>query len=98
LGPWETSHTVQAVIRSVSAAEWQEANAELDYRPQRRFPAAQPFVPYRGVWRPFPVSFAGQTYADRALVVWSAGKQRLDEDKRKTYLKALLNLWSPGHS
>jgi transposase len=91
LGPWETSHTVQAVIRSVSPAEWQEAKAELDYRPQRRFPAAQPFVPYRGVWRPFTVSSAGQTYADRALVVWSAGKQRLDEDKRKTYLKALLN-------
>jgi hypothetical protein len=43
------------------------------------------------VWRPFSVSYAGETYHDRALVVWSAGKQRLDENKRKTYLKALLN-------
>ena len=28
---------------------------------------------------------------DRALVVWSVGKARLDEQKRKTYLKRLLN-------
>jgi transposase len=28
---------------------------------------------------------------DRALIIWSAGKQRLDEQKRKTYLKRLLN-------
>lgn len=28
---------------------------------------------------------------DRVLVVWSAAKQRLDEKKRKTYLKRLLN-------
>lgn len=97
LGPWEADHTVNAVIQSVSEAEW--AKAELDYRPRRHFPAAQPFVPYRGVWRPFPVSYAGQTYADRGLVVWSAGKQRLDEDKRKAHLKALLNRLSEirGH-
>ena len=89
LGPWEADHTVNAVIRSVSEAEW--AKAELDYRPRRRFPAESPFVPYRGVWRPFPVTEGDQTYPDRALVVWSAGKQRLDEDKRKTHLKVLLN-------
>lgn len=89
LGPWEADTTVKAVIRSVSEAEW--AKSELDYRPQRHFPAAGPFLPYRGVWRPFPVEYEGQIYQDRALVVWTAGKQGLDEAKRKHYLKRLLN-------
>jgi transposase len=89
LGPWESDNTVKAVIRSVSEQEW--LNSELDYRPQRHFPADSPFIPYRGVWRPFPVEYEGQLYDDRALVVWTAGKERLDEDKRKHYLKKLLN-------
>jgi transposase len=89
LGPWEQTNAVEAVLRSVSDAEL--APHELTYRPQRQFPAAQPFVPYRGVWRPFTVTYQGVTYADRALVVWSAGKQRLDEQKRKAHLKALLD-------
>ena len=89
LGPWEANSAVQAVVRSVSQAELE--SHELSYRPKRRPPADRPFVPYRGVWRPFPVSYEGETYEDRALVVWSAGKQRLDEDKRKTHLKGLLN-------
>jgi transposase len=89
LGPWEADNTVKAVIRSVSESEW--VNSELDYRPQRHFPADRPFVPYRGVWRPFAVEHEGQTYHDRALVVWTAGKQQLDQDKRKHYLKKLLN-------
>ncbi len=57
LGPWESTTTVQAVIRSVNDAEL--AAHELSYRPQRRFPADQPFVPYRGVWRPFPGDLCG---------------------------------------
>jgi hypothetical protein len=89
LGPWQADTTVNALIRSVGETEL--AANELAYRPRRRFPADRPFVPYRGVWRPFPVTCDGQTYADRALVVWSAGKQRLDEDKRKARLKSLLN-------
>jgi len=89
LGPWETDTAVQAVLRSVSDAELE--NHELDYRPKRRPPAGQPFVAYRGVWRRFPVSYKGNVYEDRGLVVWSAGKQRLDEDKRKSHLKTLLN-------
>jgi transposase len=89
LGPWEAGSTVQAVIRSVSQAEW--ARGELAYRPQRHFPADRPFSPYRGVWRPFAVTYAGRVYADRALVVWTAGKQQLDEIKRKQSLKKLLN-------
>jgi transposase len=89
LGPWEADNRVKAVIGSVSEQEW--LNSELDYRPQRHFPADKPFIPYRGMWRPFPVAYAGQVYHDRALVVWTAGKQRLDEDKRKHYLKRLLN-------
>lgn len=89
LGPWEADNTVKAVIRRVREEEW--AKSELDYRPQRHFPPDSPFIAYRGVWRPFPVEYEGQTYQDRALVVWTAGKQRLDEDKRKHYLKRLLN-------
>ena len=89
LGPWEADNTVKAVIRSVSEQEW--LKSELDYRPQRHFPADSPFIPYRGVWRPFPVAYESQLYHDRALVVWTAGKARLDEDKRKHYLKKLLN-------
>jgi transposase len=89
LGPWEADNTVKAVIGSVNQAEW--LKSELDYRPQRHFPADSPFIPYRGVWRPFPVAYEGQVYQDRALVVWAAGKERLDVDKRKHYLKKLLN-------
>jgi transposase len=89
LGPWEADNTVKAILRSVSQAEW--LKSELDYRPQRHFPADSPFMPYRGVWRPFPVEYGGQVYDDRALVVWAAGKEGLDEDKRKHYLKRLLN-------
>jgi transposase len=89
LGPWEADNTVKAVIRSVSEDEW--ADSELDYRPQRHFSADSPFIAYRGVWRPFAVDYEGQVYHDRALVVWTAGKQQLDEDKRKRYLKKLLN-------
>lgn len=89
LGPWESSKVVRAVIGGVSNAEL--AANELSYRPKRHFPADWPFVPYHGVWRPFPVTYDGKTYDDRALVVWSAGKQRLDEQKRKDYLKRLLD-------
>jgi transposase len=89
LGPWEADNTVKAVIRTVNEQEW--ANSELEYRPQRHFPADRPFIPYRGVWRPFVVEYEGRVYHDRALVVWTAGKQQLDEDKRKHYLKRLLN-------
>lgn len=89
LGPWESSKAVRAVIGGVSNAEL--AASELSYRPKRHFPADRPFVPYRGVWRPFPVTYDGKTYDDRALVVWSDGKQRLDEQKRKNYLKRLLD-------
>ena len=89
LGPWETDNRVKAIMRSVSREEWLQS--ELGYRPHRHFPADSPFIPYRGVWRPFSVEYEGQLYQDRALVVWAAGKQRLDEDKRKRYLKRLLN-------
>lgn len=70
----------------------------MSYRPKRRFRADQPFVPYQGVWRPFPVTYHDATYPDRALVVWSVGKQRLDEQKRKGHLKALLDRLAEIHS
>jgi transposase len=63
----------------------------LTYRP-RRIKADDPnFVPYQGVWRNFTFEHEGQKVTDRALIVWNAGKERLDEKKRKTYLKRLLN-------
>ncbi len=96
LGPWEASNASEALIRSVKDAEL--AAHALAYRPQRRSPAGEPFVPYRGVWRPYPVTYNGTTYAERALVVWSAGKHRLDEEKRKAHLKALLNRLAAIHS
>jgi transposase len=62
----------------------------LAYRPQRVKTDDARFVPYQGVWRSFTFEHEGQQVTDRALVIWSAGKQRLDEQKRKTHLKRLL--------
>lgn len=90
LGPWENDNTVNAVLRSVSEADL--LSHPLGYRPVRKSPADQPFISYCGVWKPFPVTYACTTFSEeRGLVVWSAGKQRLDDQKRKTYLKRLLN-------
>lgn len=90
LGPLSTAETeVKALLGTVSAEEL--ANHELSYRPQRKSPRGQPFMPYQGVWRSFTWTYQGQSFTDRALVVWSAGKARLDQQKRKTYLKRLLN-------
>jgi transposase len=63
----------------------------LAYRPQRVKATDTTFVPYQGVWRTFTFEHAGEQVSDRVLVVWSAGKERLDQEKRKTYLKRLLN-------
>jgi transposase len=89
LGPLPLDNDVSALIRSVPDAEL--AGHELAYRPQRKLAKGQVWVPYRGVWRPVTFSHQGRTVTDRALVVWSAGKARLDVQKRKTYLKRLLN-------
>lgn len=89
LGPLSNGTATEALVRSVSAEEL--AAHPLAYRPQRVKPEDANFVPYQGVWRPFRFEQAGEQVIDRALIVWSAGKQRLDEKKRKTYLKRLLN-------
>lgn len=94
LGPVEQDDDVRDLIRSVSDEELRAH--ELSYQPQRqRRPAAgrkrEPFVPYLGVLRPITFKLNEQTVTDRALVVWSAGKARLDQQKGKTYLKRLLN-------
>jgi transposase len=89
LGPLPNGTATEALLRSVSAEEL--AAHPLPYRPQRVQPDDAHFVPYQGVWRPFRFDRAGQEVTDRALVLWSAGKQRLDEQKRRTYLKRLLN-------
>lgn len=79
----------EALLKGVSAEEL--AAHELAYRPQRIRANDPNFLPYRGVWRPFTFEHEGQQVTDQALVIWSASKQRLDEQKRKTALKRLLN-------
>jgi len=89
LGPLPNGTVTETLLSSVPAEEL--ATHRLAYRSQRVKPDDPRFVPYQGVWRPFTFEHEGQEVTDRALVVWSAGKQRLDEQKRKTYLKRLLN-------
>jgi transposase len=97
LGPLSASKAVQRLLRSVSTDEL--AKQELAYRPKRQS-RDEAFVPYQGVWCPYRVTVPPPTahpqgsekvYIDRALVVWSAGKARLDSNKRRTYLKRLLD-------
>jgi len=89
LGSLPLENQVKQLIASVPDEEL--AAHELSYRPKRKPPKGQPFISYRGVWRPFTFTYQGESVTDRALVVWSAGKERLDQQKRKTYLKRLLN-------
>jgi transposase len=89
LGPLSNDTVTAAVLQSVTAAEL--AAHPLTYRPRRVKSDDPAFVPYQGVWRPFSFEHDGKHVTDRALVLWSAGKQRLDEQKRKTHLKRLLN-------
>jgi transposase len=89
LGPVPDGIAIDALLRSVSAEEL--AAHPLDYRPKRVKANDPTFVPYQGVWRSFSFEYEGKQVTDRVLVVWSDGKQRLDEQKRKTYLKRLLN-------
>lgn len=89
LGPLQDNSAVTAVLLSVPAAEL--TVHVLAYRPLRVKPTDTTFVPYQGVWRAFTFEHAGERVTDRVLVVWSAGKQRLDQEKRRTYLKRLLN-------
>lgn len=89
LGPLPPGTATEAVLKSVSVSEL--AAQPLTYRPQRVKEDDPRFVPYQGVWRSFTLEHEGQRAVDRALIIWSAGKQRLDEQKRKTYLKRLLN-------
>lgn len=97
LGPWARTTAVLAVLHSVSEAEL--ADHVLAYQPQRQAPSAD-WIPYRGVWRPFTIQgppppdqpeAAPDVFTDRLLVLWSAGKARLDQQKRQTSLKRLLN-------
>jgi len=89
LGPVEQDDNVRKIIRSVSNEEL--GDHELRYQPQRPRRQDEPFVPYHGVLRPITFELNEQTMTDRALVVWSEGKARLDQQKGKTYLKRLLN-------
>jgi transposase len=97
LGPLPATNAVRRLLRSVSENEL--AAHQLAYRPRRQEQDAE-FVPYQGVWRPYRMTVPPPTdqpeapkkgYTDRALVVWSADKARLDVGKRRTYLKRLLD-------
>ncbi|MDH4138328.1 MAG: IS1634 family transposase [Anaerolineae bacterium] len=89
LGSVEQDDGVEELIRSVSDEELRAH--ELSYRPQRQRRQDESFIPYRGVLRPITFKLDERTVTDRALVLWSAGKARLDTQKGKTYLKRLLN-------
>lgn len=89
LGPVADTLATEKVLRSVSAAELQRHL--LDYRPKRVKADDASFVPYAGVWRTLTFDHGGKSVTDRALVVWSAGKNRLDQQKRKSCLKRLLS-------
>ncbi len=89
LGPVADSEATRTIISSVSADAL--AKHELKYRPKRVKPDDPDFQPYQGVWRPFSVEHGGVDVTDRAVVVWSAGKERLDIKKRKSHLKRLLD-------
>jgi transposase len=88
LGPLPPSTETEALLRSVSSSEL--TAHPLAYCPRRAVTETD-FVPYQGVWRPYRLVQDGQVITDRALIVWSSGKARLDLHKRKTYLKRLLN-------
>ncbi|MBD3251752.1 IS1634 family transposase [Candidatus Uhrbacteria bacterium] len=89
LGPLPNGTAATRVLRSVGSEEL--ARHPLAYRPKRIKPHDPHFEPYQGVWRPFTVETPERRFTDRALVVWSAGKHRLDAQKRKTHLKRLLD-------
>jgi transposase len=89
LGPVEQDDEVRALIRSVSDEEL--GRHELEYHPQRHNPERAPFIPYQGVLRPINFQVDQRVVTDRALILWSAGKARLDRQKGKTDLKRLLN-------
>jgi transposase len=89
VGPLPPSNASQTLLRSVTTEEL--VAHPLAYRRARVLPSDPRFQPYQGVWRPYLVCQDQQQVCDRALIIWSAGKQRLDEQKRKTYLKRLLN-------
>ncbi len=73
LGPLADGTATAALLRSVSAEEL--AAHALGYRPQRIRADDPGFQPYQGVWRPFTFKYRRQQVTDRALVLWSAGKQ-----------------------
>ena len=80
LGPVPSGIAIETLLRSVDGEEL--VAHPLDYRPKRVKADDATFVPYQGVWRPFSFVFEGEWVTDRVLVVWSDGKQRLDEQKR----------------
>jgi transposase len=88
VGPLPPGNASETLLGSVTAEELRAH--PLAYRPAPVSPSDPRFQPYQRVWRPDVVCHDQQQVCERALMICSAGKQRLDEHKRKTYLKRLL--------
>ena len=86
ISPVTADNDLQAVMDAVPASAL--LAEPLDYQPQRAGDAGPPN--YHGVWREFTLTHDGQSVRLRLLVVQSAGKTRLDAEKRQTLLTRLL--------
>lgn len=96
-GPWARTARVLSGLHSVTEAE--RAEQGLAYRPRRQAKGVD-WIPYRGVWRPFTIKVPPppdqpqappEGFTDRVRVLWSAGKARLEVQKRRTFWKRLLD-------
>ena len=85
ISPVTAANALQAVIDAVPASAL--LAEPLAYQPQRAGDADPPS--YHGVWREFTLTHDGQSVRLRVLVVHSAGKARLDAEKRQTLLSRL---------
>jgi hypothetical protein len=86
ISPMTADNDLQAVIDAVPASAL--LAEPLDYQPQRAGDVGPPS--YHGVWREYTLTQDGQRMRLRLLVVLSAGKARLDAEKRQTLLARLL--------
>ena len=85
LGPLPENEVLQALMRSVSESEL-DAHP-LAYRPQNQ-PADEPWR-YYGVLRSATIEHDGRPVPIQVLVVKSHTKQKLDRERRQTYLERL---------
>jgi len=85
ISPITADSALQAILDAVPMAEL--LAQPLDYHPQRSASDAAP--DYHGVWREHTIVFGGHSARLRVLVTHSAGKARLDANKRRDALAKL---------